>query len=277
MPARVCVNYLQGSGHVPVASPYFPNPMEYEEEEGDFGAQLKQEIPDDPNKSLQSFSPKMYECSYDGCDASFASLANKKRHEKNHCGDRPYACEFGCGKSFSRKYDMKVHLRVHTKEKPYQCTIDSCGKRFSRNSSLREHERSIHHINQSRRRSTSSDDSDYSPSFSLAGSYSNPSLCKREFLDKIPQFARRSNSIEVTDPATKAEIASLVQRYQDARTRSASFSLDQILTPSTSKMISDPPAIEPSTEYSTREYCMEHEETASCTPWVLPLTNQLIL
>src|SRR6185312_2693197 len=39
-------------------------------------------------------------------------------------------------------YDMTVHWRVHTKEKPYKC--DYCERRFTRSSSLREHERNIH-------------------------------------------------------------------------------------------------------------------------------------
>ena len=39
---------------------------------------------------------------------------------------------------------MTVHMRVHTKEKPYRCEV--CGRKFSRSSSIREHERNIHRI-----------------------------------------------------------------------------------------------------------------------------------
>ena len=37
-------------------------------------------------------------------------------------------------------------MRIHTKEKPYECSFPDCNKRFSRVSSLREHERNIHHL-----------------------------------------------------------------------------------------------------------------------------------
>ncbi len=42
-------------------------------------------------------------------------------------------------------------MRTHTKEKPYQC--EECKKEFSRISSLREHERTIHGIENSARKS----------------------------------------------------------------------------------------------------------------------------
>jgi len=278
MPVRLCVNYGHGNDVQPA---YYQNPLEYDAEEEDFGTHfLNKEL--DESKSPQSWYPKMYGCSHDGCDATFATIANKKRHEKNHCGDRPYACEHGCGKSFSRKYDMKVHLRVHTKEKPYECTVGGCGKKFSRNSSLREHERSIHHINQSRRRSFSSDESDYSPSpvFTIGGSYSNPSIIKRENSEQLMgERIRRSNSIDVTDPSTKAEIASLVQRYQDAKNRSTSFTLDQLLPAATPRLAEGPSELFPTAarpEYK-QEYATEQEREETSCPWVLPLTNQLLL
>jgi len=90
----------------------------------------------------------LFACKYSGCNGIFTTLANMKRHEKLHSGEKPYSCSFeNCGKSFARKYDMKVHLRTHTKEKPYQCSLNGCSTRFSRISSLREHERNIHGVN----------------------------------------------------------------------------------------------------------------------------------
>jgi hypothetical protein len=240
---------------------------------------MNTELNDEQNKAMLPFVhkvgsyadfPKMYGCSYDGCDATFATLANKKRHEKTHAGDRPYACDYGCGKAFSRKYDMKVHLRVHTKEKPYSCSVESCSKRFSRNSSLREHERSIHHLNQARRRScSSSDESDSSPAhlFSLSGnSYSNPSLIKRDHSDNNGEFAPpRHSSLEITDPITKSQIATLVHKYQEAKRGSGSFSIDEVLSPIKSEL-PDPPGLAWANEQT-------HEETT----WALPITNQIIL
>jgi uncharacterized Zn-finger protein len=98
----------------------------------------------------------MYRC-FPGCGSFFDSTSSKQKHEKLHCREKPYRCDYlGCRKSFARfvmiiflihvnrRYDLKAHTRSHTKEKPYSCTILDCGKKFSRNSSLREHERNIH-------------------------------------------------------------------------------------------------------------------------------------
>lgn len=89
----------------------------------------------------------LFGCRHSGCKSSFTTLANMKRHERLHSGERPFACELeSCGKRFARKYDLKIHMRIHTKEKPYTCLYDSCGKQFSRISSLREHERNVHSL-----------------------------------------------------------------------------------------------------------------------------------
>lgn len=102
-------------------------------------------------KMVQSLSQSQkkkketFACQYPGCNGLFTTLANMKRHEKLHSGEKPYICKFeGCEKNFARKYDLKVHTRTHTKEKPYICQYVGCGKRFSRSSSLREHERNLH-------------------------------------------------------------------------------------------------------------------------------------
>ncbi|PRP89441.1 hypothetical protein PROFUN_01304 [Planoprotostelium fungivorum] len=90
----------------------------------------------------------IYNCKYHGCTGSFTTLANMKRHEKLHSGEKPYVCPVAsCSKSFARKYDLKVHTRTHTKEKPYACGV--CSKKFSRVSSMREHERNLHGLNNS--------------------------------------------------------------------------------------------------------------------------------
>jgi len=106
------------------------------------GTQIKEEFEDPLNKEKKK---NLYYCKHGGCDRGFTTLANMKRHEKLHSGEKPYICTHeACNKSFARKYDLKVHSRTHTKEKPYQCALLGCGKRFSRVSSMREHERNIH-------------------------------------------------------------------------------------------------------------------------------------
>jgi hypothetical protein len=93
----------------------------------------------------ESEDKKQFPCEYPDCTGCFTTLANLKRHEKLHSGEKPFVCPFEtCKKTFARKYDLKVHTRTHTKEKPFGCK--HCGKRFSRTSSLREHERNIHKV-----------------------------------------------------------------------------------------------------------------------------------
>jgi len=93
----------------------------------------------------------IFQCRHSGCTSSFSTMANMKRHEKLHTGEKPFICPAeSCGKKFARKYDMKIHMRIHTKEKPYVCNI--CDKRFSRISSLREHERNLHQVDNSTKR-----------------------------------------------------------------------------------------------------------------------------
>jgi len=88
---------------------------------------------------------KEFICSIPGCGAKFKSSSNQKRHERQHGGEKPFQCNI-CNRKFARKYDLQVHERIHTKEKPYECTVYTCGKKFTRSSSLREHERNIHNM-----------------------------------------------------------------------------------------------------------------------------------
>jgi len=98
-----------------------------------------------PFNDLETPLNKEFICNIPGCGAKFKSSSNQKRHERQHGGEKPFQCNI-CNRKFARKYDLQVHERIHTKEKPYECTLDSCGKKFTRSSSLREHERNIHNM-----------------------------------------------------------------------------------------------------------------------------------
>jgi len=100
-----------------------------------------------PKRKPKRKKKVLYSCTCQGCDTVFTTMANRRRHERLHLGEKPFVCDHPeCPKRFARKYDLKVHIRTHTKEKPYICGANDCGRKFSRNSSLREHERNVHHL-----------------------------------------------------------------------------------------------------------------------------------
>lgn len=56
--------------------------------------------------------PNGYKCTIDGCDKTFDHDGERRKHERNHGGERPYACR-RCGKGFLYPKDLRRHARTH--------------------------------------------------------------------------------------------------------------------------------------------------------------------
>ncbi|RKO92874.1 hypothetical protein BDK51DRAFT_14466, partial [Blyttiomyces helicus] len=54
---------------------------------------------------------------------------------------RAFPCET-CGKSFSRPSTLRTHSNSHTGDRPYRCPIDGCSWSFTVRSNLTRHLRS---------------------------------------------------------------------------------------------------------------------------------------
>ncbi|XP_070707314.1 zinc finger protein 235-like [Pempheris klunzingeri] len=53
-----------------------------------------------------------------------------------HTEEKQFGCNV-CGKRFSRQRTLKPHMRIHTGEKPFSCYV--CGKQFGEQGTLRRH------------------------------------------------------------------------------------------------------------------------------------------
>ncbi|KAF7185716.1 Zinc finger protein [Pseudocercospora fuligena] len=56
--------------------------------------------------------PNGYKCTIDGCDKAFDHDGERRKHERNHGGERPYVCR-RCGKGFLYPKDLRRHARTH--------------------------------------------------------------------------------------------------------------------------------------------------------------------
>ena len=79
------------------------------------------------------------------CGKRFREPSTLKAHTRVHSGDRPYKCDI-CDKSFTQRAGLNYHKSVHGGEKPYNC--NRCTYSTLKFSSLRNHEKTIHKINE---------------------------------------------------------------------------------------------------------------------------------
>ena len=92
----------------------------------------------------------LFSCSY--CDKKFKFIADLKRHELAHTGERPFPCEL-CSKTFQRRYDLKMHrvtlhpkaIDQHRKKGPTrksECSLSCsyCANQFKSMADLKRHE-----------------------------------------------------------------------------------------------------------------------------------------
>lgn len=69
-------------------------------------------------------------CTYKGCQRSYCSSFNLKRHlESSHLGVKKYSCP-KCDRVLSSRRNLIDHQNIHSGEKPYLCEVSSCGQRF---------------------------------------------------------------------------------------------------------------------------------------------------
>merc|ERR1712029_14202 len=95
---------------------------------------------DDLHQHVQTVHEKKFkhQCQY--CLLGHYSLAQLKRHEMVHTGEKPFPCDI-CKRMFRSKYDVSAHkLSKHADEedKVFQCK--QCDKKFARSILLKSHQ-----------------------------------------------------------------------------------------------------------------------------------------
>lgn len=102
---------------------------------------LTQVIHDNKNDRSFEASGKIHYCPH--CKRAFTNKFRMKNHIRIHTGERPFICNT-CNKAFAQPNALKCHIRLHTGEKPYKCPVESCGKTFTQNTTLKTHMAALH-------------------------------------------------------------------------------------------------------------------------------------
>lgn len=84
-----------------------------------------------------------HQCTFEGCQKSFAKASRLKRHKITHDEHRErFYCHMdNCNRSYGTKYDLVAHQKQkhNIAIKSYRCTFDNCEENFENRKSLEEH------------------------------------------------------------------------------------------------------------------------------------------
>lgn len=78
-----------------------------------------------------------YKC--DVCALSFNNKTKFNKHKKTHDDSKPFKCK-ECLQTFSKKLYLNVHLRSHIKQEDKKFSCEVCGKQFTFEYLLKQHE-----------------------------------------------------------------------------------------------------------------------------------------
>jgi len=96
-------------------------------------------VPASPASTTKDTRPLKYHCSFESCDAVFTRPCRLAEHQRQHTGERPFACPH-CPKTFGRDYHLSRHVQLtHTDSRDHACSFDGCSKAFGTRQRLEAH------------------------------------------------------------------------------------------------------------------------------------------